>query len=46
MAGLGFAGLALVGNAAVSAFRKVLSNRGVGSAQQVGLACLIQVRKC
>eukprot|EP00961_Rhodomonas_salina_P161641 2176692-Rhodomonas_salina.1 len=43
LAGLGFAGLALFGNGAVSAIRKVLSNRGIGTAQQVGLACLIQV---
>jgi len=40
--GLLIACVALVGNAVVSALRKVLSTYDVGSAQQVGLACLIQ----
>jgi len=40
--GLLIACVALVGNAIVSALRKVLSTYDVGSAQQVGLACLIQ----
>jgi len=40
--GLGVACLALVGNALVGAFRKMLSQHNVGSAQQVGIATLIQ----
>lgn len=40
--GLFMAGVALFGNAGVSALRKMLSQHKVGSAQQVGLACLIQ----
>ena len=40
--GLAVACLALVGNAMVGAFRKILSQHNIGSAQQVGLAALIQ----
>jgi len=40
--GLAIAGVALVGNAAVGALRKILSQHNIGSAQQVGLATLIQ----
>lgn len=40
--GLGAACLALVGNAMVGALRKILSQHNVGSAQQVGIATLIQ----
>lgn len=40
--GLGFSGLALVGSTAVGALRKVVSAKGVGSAEQVGIACLVQ----
>jgi hypothetical protein len=40
--GLAIACLALVGNAMVGAFRKMLSQHDVGSASQVGLAALIQ----
>jgi hypothetical protein len=40
--GLSIAGIALVGNAAVGALRKILSQHNVGSAQQVGLATMIQ----
>lgn len=40
--GLAVACLALVGNAMVGAFRKILSQHNIGSAQQVGLASLIQ----
>lgn len=42
LAGLAVACLALVGNAMVGAFRKLLSQHNVGSAQQVGFAALIQ----
>jgi hypothetical protein len=40
--GLAIAGIALIGNAAVGALRKILSQHNVGSAQQVGLATMIQ----
>jgi len=40
--GLAIAGVALIGNAAVGALRKILSQHNVGSAQQVGLATMIQ----
>mmetsp|Transcript_2686 Transcript_2686/g.4306 ORF Transcript_2686/g.4306 Transcript_2686/m.4306 type:complete len:376 (-) Transcript_2686:741-1868(-) len=40
--GLAVAGLALIGNAFVGALRKMLSQHNVGSAQQVGIATLIQ----
>uniref|UniRef100_A0A6U2ESQ9 EamA domain-containing protein n=3 Tax=Hemiselmis andersenii TaxID=464988 RepID=A0A6U2ESQ9_HEMAN len=40
--GLLIAGVALIGNAAVGALRKILSKYNIGSAQQVGLATLIQ----
>eukprot|EP00286_Rhodomonas_abbreviata_P026144 CAMPEP_0181297272 /NCGR_PEP_ID=MMETSP1101-20121128/5150_1 /TAXON_ID=46948 /ORGANISM="Rhodomonas abbreviata, Strain Caron Lab Isolate" /LENGTH=474 /DNA_ID=CAMNT_0023402195 /DNA_START=137 /DNA_END=1561 /DNA_ORIENTATION=- len=40
--GLAVAGLALVGNAAVGALRKILSQYNVGSAPQVGIATLVQ----
>ena len=40
--GLAIACLALVGNAMVGAFRKILSQHNIGSAQQVGFAALIQ----
>jgi hypothetical protein len=42
LVGLGFSGLALVGSTAVGALRKVVSAKGVGSAEQVGVACLVQ----
>mmetsp|Transcript_65935 Transcript_65935/g.162264 ORF Transcript_65935/g.162264 Transcript_65935/m.162264 type:complete len:386 (+) Transcript_65935:313-1470(+) len=40
--GLLIAGVALIGNAMVGALRKILSQHNIGSAQQVGLATLIQ----
>uniref|UniRef100_A0A7S0HY37 EamA domain-containing protein n=1 Tax=Hanusia phi TaxID=3032 RepID=A0A7S0HY37_9CRYP len=40
--GLALAGVALIGNAAVGAFRKILSQHNIGSAQQVGIATLLQ----
>ena len=40
--GLGFSGMALLGSTSVGAIRKAVSARGVGSADQVGVACLIQ----
>ena len=40
--GLGFSGMALLGSTSVGALRKAVSARGVGSTDQVGVACLIQ----
>ena len=40
--GLGYSALALVGSTAVGSLRKIASARGVGSAEQVGVACLVQ----